>query len=238
LLLGQAGKQLGRRFTMRWIHPHVEGTGLFVAEAAIGTLDLHRRHTKVRKDQIHGRESLCVEHARKIGEVPVSRDECSGAEAGGAQTSFRARQLEAIEVESDQASARLQVFQDRLRMPAAAERAVNRDLAGRRLEAAEHFIDHDRSMRAGRRLVGGKNLLHVSQECHMELTVTWYAKLFSTLPRLRGENGRAARSRTVRAAGAVGANRDRIAMMWSPGPRSGVRTAQAPSGRRASVEDT
>jgi tRNA (cmo5U34)-methyltransferase len=80
---------------------------------------------------------------------------------------------ERIDVESDQASAGLQLFQDRLRMPAAAERAVNRDLAGHRSKAAEHFIDHDRSMHAAGRLAGGKNL-HVQ----------WYARRFGafTLP--------------------------------------------------------
>ena len=66
----------------------------------------------------------------------MARDERLGAEAGGAQTRLGARQLERIDVESDQASARLHALQDRLRVTAAAERAVDRDVAGAGLQAA------------------------------------------------------------------------------------------------------
>ena len=45
-----AREQLRRGFTMRWIHPHVEGAGLLVAEAAIGIVELHRGHAKVREN--------------------------------------------------------------------------------------------------------------------------------------------------------------------------------------------
>ena len=161
LLFAQAREQLRRGFTTRWIHPHVERTGLLVAEAAIGIVDLHRGHAKVRKDQVRGRESLGGEHLRQAREVPVACDERLGAEAGGAQTRFRARQLERIDVESDQASAGLHAFQDRPRMPTAAERAVDRDVAGPGSKAAEDFLHHDRSMRARRRLAGREDLLHV-----------------------------------------------------------------------------
>ena len=137
------------------------GPGLLVAEAASGIVDLHRGHAEVRQDQVRGRESLGGEHLRQAREVPVARDERLGAEAGGAQTRFRARQLEGIDVESDQPSAGLHAFQDRLRMPAAAERAVDRDVAGRRPKAAQHLIHHDRPMRARGRLAGREDLLHV-----------------------------------------------------------------------------
>ena len=65
LLLAQPREQLRRGFTMRWIHPHVEGTGLLVTEAAIRVVDLHRRHPEVRKDQVGGREALRGEHLRQ-----------------------------------------------------------------------------------------------------------------------------------------------------------------------------
>src|ERR1019366_6376376 len=109
----------------RGVHPHVERTWLLVAEAAIRVVDLHRRHAEVHEDDVRGRESFGRKHLRQTGEVPVPRDEGLRTESGGAQTGFRARQLERIHVEADQASSRLDAFEDRLRVTAAAKRAVN-----------------------------------------------------------------------------------------------------------------
>src|SRR6266404_4356095 len=98
--------------------------------SAAWVVDLHRRHAKVRKDQIRRREFLCGERLRQAREVPVACDEGRGAEPGRAQTRLRAWQLVRIDVESDQASTGLHAFQDRLGMATAAERAVNRDVGG------------------------------------------------------------------------------------------------------------
>ena len=86
----------------------------------------------------------------------MARDEGIGAEAGGAQSRFRPRQLERIDVDADQPPAWLHGFQDRLRVRAAAERAVDRHLAGCRLKAAKHFSQHDRSVRVGQPLTPGR----------------------------------------------------------------------------------
>ena len=158
-LFAHAREELRGGFTTRWIHPHVEGTGL-VGEAAIGIVELHRGHAQVRKDQVCGRESLTRERLRQTREVAVVCDERLGAEAGRAQTGFCPRQLERIDVESDQASAGLHAFQDRSRMTTAAERAVHRDVAGAGSKAAKDFLHHDRPVRAGRRLAGRQHLLH------------------------------------------------------------------------------
>ena len=158
LLLAQPREQLRRGFAVRRVHPHVEGPRLLVAEAAIGLVDLHRRHAEVREDHVRGREPLRGEHLRQTREVALARDERLGAEADGAQARFGAWQLERIDVEPDQASAGLHAFEDRLRMTAATERAVDRDVAGRRPQAADHLVDHDRSMRA----CGWSGLVHRS----------------------------------------------------------------------------
>ena len=89
------------------------------------------------------------------------RDERLRAEAGRAETRFRARQLERVDVEPDQASAGLHALEDRSRMAAAAERAVDRDVAGCGPQAAQDFLHHDRPVRARRRLAGLEDLLHV-----------------------------------------------------------------------------
>ena len=88
-------------------------------------------------------------------------DEGFGAEAGGAQPCFGARQLERIDVESDHASSGPHALQNRLRVPTAAERAVDRDVAGGRSKASEHFFHHDRPMRARRRSAGREDLLYL-----------------------------------------------------------------------------
>ena len=137
-----------RRLALRGIHPHVERPGL-VAEATRGVVDLHRRHAEVREDHVRRRHSLCGEQLRQAREVAVSGDEDVAAEARGPQACFGARQFERIGVESDQASAGLQTLEDRLRVPAAAERAVNRDVAGHWPKTTQHFLQHDRPMRTG-----------------------------------------------------------------------------------------
>jgi hypothetical protein len=81
LLFAQARQQLRAGFTTRWIHPHVEGTDPFVAEAAIGIVELHRGHAQVREDQVRGRQSLSGEHLWQPSEVAAACDEGLGAEA-------------------------------------------------------------------------------------------------------------------------------------------------------------
>ena len=121
--------QLRRRLTPPRVHPHVERTDALVAEAAIGIVELHRRHAEVRQNHVGVFETLGRERLRQAGEVGVARDEGVGAEAGRAQARFRAWQLERIDVEPDEPSARLHALQDRARVTAAAERAIDRHLA-------------------------------------------------------------------------------------------------------------
>src|SRR5688500_13709193 len=91
----------------------------------------------------------------------MAGDEDVGPETSGSQARFGAREFERVDVQTDQAPARLQAFKEGLRMPATAKRAINGNLTGPRSKAAEHLIDHDRSMRPRRRPAGGENLLYV-----------------------------------------------------------------------------
>ena len=161
LLFARARDQLRRGLTAQRIHPHVERTDPFVAEAAIGIVELHRRHAEVRQNQVDACQPLGGQHLRQAREVRVARDEHVGAEAGRAQTRFRARQLERVDIEPDEAAARPHTLQDRSRMTAPAERAIHRDLAGARSKAAQDFVHHDRQMHARRRPAGREDLLHV-----------------------------------------------------------------------------
>ena len=75
-----------------------------------------------------------------------------GAKTGCTKACLGARQLQWIDVEPDQASARLHALEDRSRMTAPAECAVHRDVASLRAEALQHFRHHDRPVGARRRL--------------------------------------------------------------------------------------
>jgi len=143
------------------IHPHVEGADSLVAEAAIGVVQLHRRHPQVHEDEIGGREPLGGQHLRQPRKRAVMGDKRLGPEAGGAQSCLRAGQLERIHVEPDEASARLQASQDRLGVSPTTERAVHHDVAGPGSKAAKDFLHHDRPVHARRRLAGIEDLLHV-----------------------------------------------------------------------------
>ena len=66
-----------------------------------------------------------------------------------------------IDVEPDEPSARLHAFQDRARVTAAAERAIDSHLARAGPQAADDFVHHDGQMHARRRLAGREDLLHL-----------------------------------------------------------------------------
>ena len=131
------------------IHPHVEGTGILVAEAAGGILDLHRGDAEIHEDDVRCRDPLLGEHSRQVREVAVARHEAVGTETRSAQACFRSRQLDRVDVQTNQAAAGAHGLQDRLRVSPATERAVNRDVAGRRSKAVEDLLEHDGPMRAG-----------------------------------------------------------------------------------------
>ena len=90
-LLARAREQARSGLTTQGIHAHVEGTHPFVAEAAIGIVELHRRHAKVGQDQVHACQPFGGQHVRQAREVRVARDEDLGTEAGRAQMRFRTR---------------------------------------------------------------------------------------------------------------------------------------------------
>ena len=88
-------------------------------------------------------------------------DERLRTEAGGAELGLGARQLHRVDVEADEAPARLQALEDCPRMAAAAEGAIDGGLAGPRPQALQHLGHHDRAMAAGRCLAGVDDLLHL-----------------------------------------------------------------------------
>lgn len=69
--------------------------------------------------------------------------------AGVTEARHRAWQFDAVDVESDQASARQEVGKDRVGMTTAAERRIDHDMARPGLQAAQYLADHDRAVQRG-----------------------------------------------------------------------------------------
>src|SRR5437762_1983876 len=68
------------------------------------------------------------------------------------------RQLDRINIQTDESSTRQDALQNLARMSAVAERAIHRDLTGLRVEHFENLRDHDRPVRPRRRLAGREHL--------------------------------------------------------------------------------
>ena len=132
LLHAQVREQARRRLAARRVHPHVERAGFLVGEPAVGVVELHRRDAEVGEDHVRaGEPSSAASTCGRPAKLLRCATNESGVESGRSQTRFRARQLERIDVEPDQPSARLNALEDRARVAAEAERAVDRDVARR-----------------------------------------------------------------------------------------------------------
>ena len=105
------------------------GPDVLVGEAARGVVELHRRDAEVREDEIRAGDAFRGQHLRQPGEVAAMRAEDRLAEPERAQALDRSRQLDRIDVQADQPAAGLNALEDRPRVPAEAERAIDRDLA-------------------------------------------------------------------------------------------------------------
>ena len=101
-------------------------------------------------------------------------------------------------------SARCNALQDLLRMPAIAERAIRRDLSALRRQRGQHFGDHDRPMRASRRLPGREDFsdgLGVSLRIVLFVFLVEATRVFAAIARTpsmrRGIDGHNAASRKL-----------------------------------------
>jgi hypothetical protein len=156
-------EQARRRLTSQWVHAHVERTFILEGGAAVRVVELHRRHAEVGKNHVRGGELFFCQDFRQAGEIALANDERVGVKPGRAHAVLGSRQLQRIDVESDQPSARLKARQDGARVSAEAERAIDSDFSRFRDQGAQHFIDHDRAMRSCRRLTRRDDFLHVGR---------------------------------------------------------------------------
>ena len=130
LVFAETGQEQRRRLSASRIHAHVERPRRLVGEAARRVVELHRRDAEIGEDDVGAGEPFLRQHVRQAREVAAARREPIRAEPRRAQAGLGARQLDRIDVETDQPAARLNAFENRARVSAEAERAVDGDVAG------------------------------------------------------------------------------------------------------------
>ena len=123
------------------VHAHVERAVEAEAEAALGVVDLRRRDAEVEQHAVDLRDAERGErrrHRRERG--VVDREARIGGERGvGRGAGDRLR----VAVERDQAALRRQPLEDRARVAAAAERAVDIDAVGIGDERIDRFVQQN-----------------------------------------------------------------------------------------------
>ena len=116
-------------------HAHVERAVVAEREAALGLIELHRRDAEIEHDAVDRRDGRdCARpcsRSEKRSSTSVSRP-CAASTSSSA-----ARDRVAVAVDAD--DARAAAAQDRARVAAGAERAVDIDAAVARLQVLEHL---------------------------------------------------------------------------------------------------
>jgi hypothetical protein len=90
-------------------------------------------------------------------EVRPSQRERTGDKALFMQGRFRFGNLQGIGIKANEVSGGKDSLKKATRVATKTQRAINADLARRRIENFENFIDHDRHMPASRGLTRGEN---------------------------------------------------------------------------------
>ncbi len=147
----------GGGLTALRVHPHIERPREFDRETAFRIIKLHRRNAEVGKNHIGTGELLGGEDFGKSGEIAAVRHEGLGSKPERAQPRLRLRQLDGINVQTDETSPGLQLWQQFTRVAAVTQRAIHDNFARLRIQYLENLRDHDRPVRAGRRLAGSEN---------------------------------------------------------------------------------
>ena len=96
--------------------------------------------------------------SRKTGKVRPVHGKGVRTKSERAQTRFGFRQFDGIDIEADKPAARLERWEECDRMAAIAERAIHGEFARLRSKNFHDLANHDRPMRAGRRLAAGDDL--------------------------------------------------------------------------------
>ena len=134
----------GRHLVAR-IHAHVERRVVHVAEAAGGSVDLHRRHAEIHQHRA-GLRALVDQAAEAGRERPVHRaDRDAGADRGAQGIDERLRR--GVAIDRDQLTAAVEVACEHAGVAAGAEGAVDDQLTGVHVEQRADLARQHRYVR-------------------------------------------------------------------------------------------
>ena len=127
-----------RRLAGGAIHPHVQRLVALKAEAAARRVELHRGHAEIGERAVDLRDAARVEHVVERAVVGVDQ-----LHAVGPRGERRAGACERVGVAIQADEARRASFEQRARVAAEADGAVDEQAAATRLQELERFGGHD-----------------------------------------------------------------------------------------------
>ncbi len=142
-------EQVGSGLAALRVHPHVERAVAFGGETARWIVQLHRGDAEVGEDDVDTGDLAVRQNFWQASEItPVDTNDI-GTVAKRAQPLFCFRQLNRISIESNEAAAGRDFFEQSAGVPAKAKRAIGDTIAGFRREDLQDLIDHDGPMCPG-----------------------------------------------------------------------------------------
>ena len=123
----------------------------------MGSSNCIEESPEIRQDNISAVPSHGGQGLGQTCEITPLNNEDFGRVTQFTEARFRPRQLEGICIESEQASAGLKEGQQRRRMAAMAQGAVDGGLTWLWREHLQDFLDHNRPVRAGRSFAGSED---------------------------------------------------------------------------------
>jgi hypothetical protein len=138
-------QRLGGRERLVGVHPHVERRVVGVGEAALARVDLDGGHPEVQVDHVRA-HALVAQHrqtGREVGPHQARPARHLGGELGEGHLGKR------VPVDADEQPGRPEALREQPRVAGPTERAVDRDLAGLRIERLDQLAREDRDVLAG-----------------------------------------------------------------------------------------
>ena len=139
------GDDLARCELLARVHAHVERGVIGVGEAALARVDLHRGHAEVEVDDV-GACAFLDEHPKCLGVAAAQEAHRAGNLVGQLHEALLG---ERVAVDRDKRAVGAEALGDHARVPAAAESAVDRGLAGLGVEQLEQLVGEHRDVDGG-----------------------------------------------------------------------------------------
>ena len=125
------------------VHPHVERSVLLEREAPLGVVELERRDAEIEEEAVGRSQVELIEDLRQAAEVGVPQDRPRSVRGEPAPRPLQGRR---VAIEAEEGAVRTAGPEDRLGMPAGADRAVDVEAAGTDGESGQRLREEDGEM--------------------------------------------------------------------------------------------